>query len=593
MNRLPFACMTAFAVLSHSGWAQVSEHRIPGEVTHLKMDYATGEITTLDPAADALVPSCFDNSALSGTFTTIGTIGDEFIDWGHKSCGLTGLVCEFSFGYSTTALDPGMGGPGASIDVSFYPDYRGLCSALGAPAATYSFSGLPGSPNGIATASFTMKVDISTAGFALADGPFGWGYTATDAVSGPLLVTTTGTCAGAPDPVTGTEDCFDRYSGGLCQGTMSFVTPGTASFYMQIGEDDGAFGIGSQAQRFGTGCNVGVLSLGSRTPTIGIPWDPSITKDALAAPVVDFFGISSGPGGDGCVVLIDDTFPNPFLTDGGGVGFGSPFSIPILPDCSLIGFPASIQAGQLGAGVGFTNAIDFTIGITALPVFKDMVWSSELVQLDSGGSFFHTAILDGTITVTSLGAPNGSVLVVFDDASSATVTQLPSGATVITTGTSLLNLLTPGTGLGDIDDADLGLNPISLVALAAQLRADVVNNVPPAAMSDSSRAALAFAAVSATTQWGDNVVASQLQGALGLSGVNACKAASAGVTFLIVVSATEACQVESPPFTSICVDGTDFEFGWLTLPCEAVCNASGFVGEGAVKNFILANEWFP
>ncbi len=359
------ATVAAFATtaLAQVGWTQTAEP-IFGEVTHLKMNYGTGEITTLDPAGEALVSSCYSNSAFAGFFTTIGVVGDEFVDWGIKSCGLTGNVCEFIFGYGTTALDPGAGGPGASIDIAFYPGYTGLCGALPAPAAIYSFTGLPGSPDGVSATAFSITVDISTIGFAAGDGPLGWSYIATDTVSGPLLISTAGTCGGPGDPGTGTQDCFDIYSptGGACLGTFVFGTAGIASFWMEIGEDDGSFGPGSQVQRFGTGCNTGVLSLGSSAPSIGSTWDPSITTAAVSAPSADFYGISTGPGGDGCLILIDINPPNPLLEAGGGTGFGSPFSIPVPVQCSIIGVGASIQAGQIGVGIGFTNAIDFVIG---------------------------------------------------------------------------------------------------------------------------------------------------------------------------------------------------------------------------------------
>ncbi len=368
MKRLRIGALTALAIAAPAqiGWAQTARP-VDGEVLHFNLDYATGEITTPVPLADTLVSSCYDNGLtfFSGLYATQAA-GDEDFDWGIKSCNLTGKACEFVFGYGTTALDPGAGGPGASLTVSFYSNYTGSCSAgspTPTPTATYVFTSLPGSPDGVSAVAFTGTVNISSAGFILDDGAIGWSYSSSDGVSGPMLMTTTGPCGGPGDPLTGTEDCFDKHTGGTCTGTFIFLTPGIASFYMEIGEDDGSFGQGSQVQRFGTGCNVGVLDLGTLPPRIGSSWNPSISTNAVASPIADFYGISTGPGGDGCVILILDTPPNPFATDGGGVGFGSPFSISVPPNCSLIGASASIQAGQVGVGFGFTNAIDVVIGV--------------------------------------------------------------------------------------------------------------------------------------------------------------------------------------------------------------------------------------
>ncbi len=368
MKRLHIAALAALAgiALAQAGWTQTAL-RVDGQVEYLALDYATGEITTLDPAADALVPACYDNgiSLYTGMYAPV-PVGEEHVDWGTKACGLTGYVCRLMFGYATTAMDPIAGGPGASLTVSIYSGYTGSCSGGGAtpaPVATYSFTGLPGNVDGVTVAAFNVTVDVASKGFQLVDGPIAWSYGGSDGVSGPLLMSTAGTCGGPGDPATGTEDCYDVHTGGTCSGTFSFGTPGVSSFYLQIGEDDGSTGGGSQAQRFGLGCNTGVLDLGTEPPRIGSMWDPSISADAVLLPTVDFFAISTGPGGDGCILLIDTAGVNPLVTGGGPLGFGAPFGIPVPPNCALIGATASIQGGQIGEGFGFTNAIDFTIGV--------------------------------------------------------------------------------------------------------------------------------------------------------------------------------------------------------------------------------------
>ncbi len=349
-------------VFAQVAWSQTAEP-VFGDIAHLELDYATGEITTPNPGADTLVPSCYDNSAFSGFFTTIGVVGDEFVDWGLKSCSLSGNVCEFVFGYGTTALDPGAGGPGASVDIAFYPGYAGLCGALPAPAAVYSFSGLPGSPDGVTAAAFTITVDISSSGFAALDGALGWSYIATDSVSGPLLISTSGLCGGPGDPLTGTEDCFDLYSGGACVGTFAFGTPGIASFWMEIGEDDGSFGPGTSTLRVGACCTGASWCPAGPPPGVS-GWLNGVYQ--TASPVAAaFVGISTLPDATGCIpglgqVLINTTPPNPITAP---VTKGSN-SIPVPPNCALIG--ASLTSQVLGvtpSGFELTDtAIDFTIG---------------------------------------------------------------------------------------------------------------------------------------------------------------------------------------------------------------------------------------
>ncbi|MEM7305909.1 MAG: hypothetical protein AAF682_04530 [Planctomycetota bacterium] len=360
----PLAAL-AFAALASQAQAQdVPVQRVSGDVKHYRLDYSTGEITQTSPAGDTLVSSCYANSAFSGLFAVPGA-GEEFVDWGVKACGLTDVACEIIVGYGTTALDPLVAGPGAAFDVTLYSGTSGFCDTK-TPVATYSFTGMPGSVDGSAVA-VSMTVDISAIGFAIPDGPLGWGYVEVDGETGPLLMT-----AGAGG--SGTIDAFDVYTApaetGPCGGTFAFMTPGVASFWMEIGEDDGSFGAGSQVQRFGAGgCNIGVLTVGSSSPAVSKVWNPSITTPAVATPALDFLAFAKDPGPGGCgpfgEILIDLTPPNPLIVISGVVGTGSPFSAPVPPLCALIGATATCQAGQVDVGgqIALTNAIDLVIGV--------------------------------------------------------------------------------------------------------------------------------------------------------------------------------------------------------------------------------------
>ncbi|HVS11922.1 MAG TPA: hypothetical protein VMS76_18800 [Planctomycetota bacterium] len=229
-----------------------------------------------------------------------------------------------------------------------------------------------------------------------------------------------------------------------------------------------------------------------------------------------------------------------------------------------------------------TNAVEFTI-CEDPPPFKNMVWSNTLVPLSNAGAFNHTATLNGLITVSSNAAPNGSVGVVFDDGSMATVQQMPSGSTLIMTAGSTLDLLTPGTGPGD-DNALLNGNPISLQSILNTLELNVSQGVPPNSMAPAVRAMLAFGSLARTQPWTDNVAVAKL-GFLGDAWVSWCKSSVVAALSSLSLRETTICNVD-------CASGGTVSLGGWRVPCAELCISGAFIGLPAART-VLEGLWNP
>ncbi len=367
MNRCALSGLALLA-LAAPAFSQAIQ-RLGGPITPLRLDPDTGRIEPgefWNPATDA-PGTTFANVTTAG-FYAAPLFFEEWVDWGVKAGGLTGAVCTVELGYGTMAVDPSLGGPGASVEIAVYAGTLGGCTPgdTAQEKRRFTLSGLPGSLDG-SPAGYVLELELDTETFALADGPIGWGYVGKDGVTGPLLVV-----VGA-DP-TGNVDLFDLYvpapaTTGFCLGSFALGTPGVASFYLRIEEDDGTQ-PGSQTPRAGSGVNLGVLSPAAVAPKIGQAWQPSITTPAVASPALDFLALSSVaipplflPGfGE---ILIGITPPNPVLTVGLPTPLGTPFNLNVPFNCSLIGKSVSAQAGQVSSGgvIGLTDALDITFGI--------------------------------------------------------------------------------------------------------------------------------------------------------------------------------------------------------------------------------------
>lgn len=264
-----------------------------------------------------LVP-CYANNAVVGSYFPLGA-GEEFVDWGDKTCDLIGFLGSFVIAYGTTAADASIGGPGASLDFAIYEGTTGGGTAfLGTEIARFSFTGLPGRTTG-APAGYLLPVSLATP-LRLCDGDLGWGYAGTDGVSGPILIATTGTCFGTPDPATGTEDCFDVYlapaSTGAYLGTFSFTTPGISSFYLELDEYDGSSSTSSMIN--GSGVNP-VIFTEAATAIPSQPWVTTVETSGFPGAVVTVVALSNAALGPVTTafgeLLIDITPANYFFED--------------------------------------------------------------------------------------------------------------------------------------------------------------------------------------------------------------------------------------------------------------------------------------
>lgn len=219
-----------------------------------------------------------------------------------------------------------------------------------------------------------------------------------------------------------------------------------------------------------------------------------------------------------------------------------------------------------------TNAVAFTMCPPAdAQQFENMSWASFAVTLWDGAAFSHTATLDGDVTMSCIGEPNGAVDVSFDDGSSATIVHGADWSTVIFTGSTTLDLLTPGSGLHD-SSALLDGAPVDLIALSTAMRNEVAAGVPPASMTGASRALLALGAVARTPTWVHNMQVARFSDV----GDNLCKLAIEGAMAIIGQKGIEAC-LEACALVSIPVGG------WAFLACSVLCCGVVVIGADELR----------
>jgi hypothetical protein len=224
------------------------------------------------------------------------------------------------------------------------------------------------------------------------------------------------------------------------------------------------------------------------------------------------------------------------------------------------------------------------------PSFSNMVWQNTGVSLDDNAAFHHSATLNGAITVAPDGSPSGTVTVAFDDGSTAVISQIPTGQTLISTGLITLDLRTPDGG-GDsavvyVTKGDS--SAVSLSGLVESLRTAAANGTTPSAMSGPVRAMLALATLSKTSQWNQNVQVAMADNASELESVerfriNWCKVAVWSATAVVGAAAATVCIG--------CFAGNVYTVGAFTLSCTSICTG-GFVGTVIVYG-LLIGLWHP
>lgn len=330
-------------------------------VAHFVYDVGTGEARPVtDPVTvggtQAQTTICFDNDNTFGFTSLSNNPGEEFVDWGIKTCGGTNVVESFQIGYLSFNLDPGQGGPGASFSAALYSGTTGF-GVLGQEMRRLSMSGLP-TLNG---ALIILTVDLRSDPVCLPDGPIGWGFRNDDGDTAVLLGI-------APNYALGIIDALDVYSGpataGGYTGTYNFGKGNPyGTLYFRIAENDGAVLAGSTVVN-GTGTNP--LAFQEVSPAvIGQTWVTSVdlsTIPVVAATVVIISAAAIPPAATPFgELLIDLGVPSQT-----SIALGRHF-ISVPKNLQLAGVTVHTQAAlvrQLVLPVGFqlTNGLDVTLG---------------------------------------------------------------------------------------------------------------------------------------------------------------------------------------------------------------------------------------
>jgi hypothetical protein len=353
-------------------------------VKHMVYDYANRKVVRNGtPQKRFIATFCYVNTDTVGFFTST-SLGQEFIDWGilggtatTQCAGLSDIVSNFNFAYATSTQDTSVGGPGASLTLTFYTNFNGFGNDSGnLPVATFAFTGMPGfsgTSTGIGSG-YAFTVDLSGGfEFQMPDGRFGYGYRG-DGNTGPFLCLC-GDGAGGPEPSTGNEDAFDVWqpdTTGVNLGTFFFGGPPNnfSSWYGQVARADLSGSPAAVALRNGAPnianslvCSPAVLG-GSVTFTAA---DPAGHLLAFAFAFDSPFSFLLGGGQR---LLCIDLGGNGELLSGSGLPLTatgpSAWSLvgPIPSNLALCGFPLCVQSIFAFGVVPFSlsSACDLTLG---------------------------------------------------------------------------------------------------------------------------------------------------------------------------------------------------------------------------------------
>ncbi len=346
-----------------------------GPTYYATYDYATKEVAVLDeppPASGAEAAGIsFDNTALTiGGFAVTGFSGEELVDWGVKSGGLTGVVSTVEICYTTDDVFP------VSLDVALYSGTLGSCDNgdPGVEVERLVLTGLPGDVTGGFMTSYILRIDVAEDPIILPDGPIGWGYVnpmTTGNSNGPRLVVVGAT-------PTGTANNLDSYSPAPATGPATCFSTGAiadyGSTYLRLEEEDGTEPPEQEIDN-GSGVNPMLVGLGSTPPAIGSTWDPAFLPGLPGTTLLEVLALSTAKFPDGTILpgfgelLIDITPPNPFLTVAKPPG--GPFLIPIPLNVNLVGFEVFTQSVRLFTNpsppgpplISAGNRADVTIGL--------------------------------------------------------------------------------------------------------------------------------------------------------------------------------------------------------------------------------------
>ncbi len=325
---------------------------------HVASGTLTRAATPTGLGTSAVSTSCFENTQNFGQWSLF-TQHDELVDWGVKTCGLSGVVDSFTVSYRTLAVDTSLGGPGAALTVAIYAGTTGF-GQTGTELLRLSLTGLPGAtgnePPGTEPV-VDLTIDLSDAPLLLPDGPIGWGITNDDGLTGPRITF-------APNASLGTIDALDVHRPGPATagnyiGTFNFIGASLGSLWVVVNEDDGSVAASTQIEN-GTGANPLALDSFSE-PRIGRNWVSVIDLAIHPIPDASLLALSTG----GTPPL--STSMGELLIDPGGiirlqVALG-PHAVAIPLDLGLVGLGLRAQGLVSGSGLRLlTNAIDLTIG---------------------------------------------------------------------------------------------------------------------------------------------------------------------------------------------------------------------------------------
>ena len=260
--------------------------RPPSPVTraprHATLDMATGVLTRDADDKAVSLTTVFANTDFSGFYGVSSSAGEEWLDWG--SIGTTSgsaIVGSFQFAYGTSALATTIG-PGIFLCANFYAGATGWCAESGlgiVPDAQFCFSGLPGATS----STYAWIVTVNLVGgyeFELPRGPFGFGMTFFDTLTGPLLCYA-GSPAGGFD-AEGQEDAFDIYVPDVATGTCGTywfggVPSNFSSWWLEIAKADRSGGPLALCSWYcGSGVNANGFTVVS-APVLGETFTTSVT----------------------------------------------------------------------------------------------------------------------------------------------------------------------------------------------------------------------------------------------------------------------------------------------------------------------------
>ena len=258
--------------------------------------------------------------------------------------------------------------------MTFYENAVGACgdSGLGMlPDATFCFSGLAGSPDGIAAWGWVYGVTLTGGGeFTIDPGPFGYGMSFFDSSSGPLLYFAGDANNGAGTDSNGQDDAFAMYIPDVANGTCGTYWFGGypynfSSWNLELYVGDGVPSA-TCTWYCGGGANiatdayvvVGPATLGG---TLALSVGGCMTGNVGAFVVAYGSAISLPTGWGELLVNIGD--PGGELL-GMPSGFGVPAAInlPVPINMLFCGFNFFTQAASFGGSICLHCAWDCTIG---------------------------------------------------------------------------------------------------------------------------------------------------------------------------------------------------------------------------------------